>query len=76
MTRERLRDVIWDDGVDISGRRQQLIGHVDREDECLGAIVRELLHLDKNFRFSALRLKSLLVVWTAAETEEERRVIV
>ena len=76
LTRERLRDAIWDDGVDVSGRRQQLIGHVEREDEGLGAIVRELLHLDKNFRLSALRLKSLLVARTAAEAEEARRVIV
>ncbi len=58
LTRERLRDAIWDNGVEVSGRREQLIGHVEREDEGLGGIVRELLHLEKEFRLSALSLKS------------------
>ena len=77
LTRERLRDAIWHDGVEVSGRRQQLIGRVEREEEGRGSIIRELLHLDKNSRLSALRLKLLLVARAAAaEAEEAPRVIV
>ena len=55
-TRERLREALWDDGVEVSGRREELIGLVECEDKDLGAIVRDLLHPDKNFRLNALIL--------------------
>jgi serine/threonine protein kinase len=60
LTRERLREALWDDGVEVSGRREQLIGLVECEHKDLGAIVRDLLHPDKNFRLNALILKSRL----------------
>ena len=62
LTRQRLRESLWDDGVEVSGRREQLIGLVEGEDKDLGAIVRDLLHPDKNFRLNALILKSRLCV--------------
>ncbi len=58
LTRERLREALWYDGVEVSGRREQLIGLVEGEDKDLGAIVRDLLHLDHHFRLNALILKS------------------
>jgi serine/threonine protein kinase len=75
LTPERLRDAIWDDGVEVSGRREQLIGHVEREDEGLGGIVRELLHLDKNFRLSAWSLKSNLYTRAAAEARTDTVIV-
>jgi len=76
LTRERLREALWDDGVEVSGRREQLIGLVECEHKDLGVIVRDLLHPDKNFRLNAFILKSRLYALTAAAAEEARRVIV
>jgi len=76
LTRDRLREALWHDGVEGSGRREQLIGLVECEHKDLGAIVRDLLHPDKNFRLNAFILKSRLYAQTAAAAEEARRVIV
>ena len=76
LTRDRLREALWHDGVEVSGRREQLIGLVECEHKDLGAIVRDLLHPDKNFRLNAFILKSRLYAQTAAAAEEARRVIV